>query len=361
MIKYLDIVDYNKIDFVYKKICSSTRHKEKLVRFELFKFTNCFYIYNTLLENKYIHGKYNVFLIKYPKYRIIMSENLIDKIVNHLVSYYFLFPVIEPKLIDFNIATRTGRGLDKGIDYIKKYLNKMKNDYHNYYVLKCDITKFFYNIDHEILFSKLQKIIKDEDILSLIKNIVNSTNLDYVNIEIEKILNNEISKVKNKNIINKLKNIPCYKKGKGLPIGNMTSQILAIFYLNNVDHFIKEKLGIKYYVRYQDDLIMFHQDKEYLKKVKNCIGIELAKLKLELNNKTVISRLDNGFNFLGYRFLFKEKRIIILPVNSMKKRIRKRYKKEGKIILERYNGYLNRCLGFNRIYSLEYRNDIKRI
>lgn len=94
-----------------------------------------------------------------------------------------------------------------------------------------------------------------------------------------------------------------YKTGKGLPIGNMSSQILAIYYLNKLDHFIKEKLKVKYYIRYMDDFILIHHDKEYLKYCLSEIKQELAKLKLQLNNKTTISEIHQGVNFLGYRFL----------------------------------------------------------
>lgn len=126
MIKYEDIVDYYKINLVYKKICMATKHKKKLVKFELSKFSNFIHIYK-LLENKtYKHTKYNIFLIKYPKYRIIMSENLFDKIINHVVSLYLLFPIIEPRLIDMNVATRVGRGLDHGVYLVKNYLQKLQ-------------------------------------------------------------------------------------------------------------------------------------------------------------------------------------------------------------------------------------------
>ena len=362
MIKYDDIVDYYKINTVYKKICQSTEHKRKLIYFELYKFSKFIYIYRVLNERIYTHGNYNVFMIKYPKHRIIMSENLIDKIVNHLVSTYALFPTIEPTLIEANVATRVGKGLDKGIELTKKYLNKMRDNLENVYVLKCDINKYFYNIDHEVLFQKLDKLEMDKEILDLIKGIVSSTNNDYVNQKIAKIVDTEIKNIKASNrnlrdkeiLITKLSNIPKYMPGKGLPIGNMTSQILAIFYLNDLDHFIKEKLRIKYYVRYMDDFVLFHEDREYLKYCKGEIEKKLKDLKLVLNKKTQIAKLTTGFVFLGYRFLVKNKKVHMLASKSMKKKIKKRYKKEGKIILDRYNGYLKRCKSGRLVYSMKY-------
>lgn len=360
MIKYDVIVDYNKIDEVYRKICGKTKHKTKLVNFELSKFTNFVNIYTKLKNKEYCHGKYNIFLIKIPKHRIIMSECLDDKIVNHLVSLYILFPLIEPHLLDINVATRKDKGLEKGFLYIKNVFNLIRNDFDDYYALKCDVNKYFYSIDHDILFEKLGKIITDKDIITLLRNIIDSTNSSYVNQGIEKLVNSEINSIEKLDCdkrskqkqIDKLKKIPLYKKGKGLPIGNMTSQLLAIFYLNDLDHFIKEKLHIKYYMRYMDDFILFHKDKEYLKYCEKAISEELAKLKLTLNEKTGIIKLSNGLTFLGYRFINKNKRTYILMNKTMRKKIRKRYKKDGEIILKKYNGYLKRCV------SKKYKNNL---
>ena len=105
---YQIIRDYKKIEDVQKKICRNTRHKSKLIVFEFSKFANFVDIYLKLKNHTYYYGKNNVFLIKYPKYRIIMSEKLQDKIVNHLISIYVLIPLIEPHLLDINIATRKG-------------------------------------------------------------------------------------------------------------------------------------------------------------------------------------------------------------------------------------------------------------
>lgn len=196
-INYDVLLDYNKICHVYYKICISTKHKEKLTRFELYKFSYFMNLYSLLKNETYVHDKYNIFLVKYPKYRIIMSENLCDKVVNHLLSIYVLLPVIEPKLIDMNVATRKGKGLEKGLFFVKKYLHKIKNK--KYYVLKCDIHKYFYNIDHQILIEMLSNVISDERIIKLIKKIVISTDSDYVNKNINRILEKENNLSDNKN------------------------------------------------------------------------------------------------------------------------------------------------------------------
>lgn len=360
MIKYDCIVDYKKIEWAYHKITTTTKHRRKLISFELCKFTNFVYIYSILKNKKYTHGRYNIFLISIPKHRVIMSENLLDKIVNHLVSEFVLFPAVEPYLLNINVATRPEMGLDKGIFYVKKYLNLVRNDIGDYYLLKCDINKYFYNIDHDILFKKLERIISDKDLLNLIHCIVNSTDESYVNKEILKQTNLEIERLKlrgNYQLIKELENIPLYQKGKGLPIGNMTSQVLAIFYLSDLDHFIKEKLHIKYYVRYMDDFLLFHNDLEYLKYCKEEIRKFLENQKLDLNRKTNIMKLSNGFTFLGYKFLVKNTRIYVLSSKNMKKKLNKRLKKEGQIILDKYNGYLKRCTNYK--YYIRKKSVIK--
>lgn len=352
-IEYDYLLDIDKLNQVFKIIKKNTRHKTKILKFEIFYTSNIINVLEILKSKKYIHSKYNIFMIKEPKYRIIMSECMTDKIINHLISSYVLFPLLEKKLIDSNVATRTNMGTKMGIKKIKKYINTLKENYNKFYALKCDITKFFYSIDHNILLNKLQKIIKDENIYNIIKNIINSTNYDYVNKRIIDLKENgkkEISKLNISQIEKDLKykeldKIPLYQLNKGLPIGNMSSQILAIYYLNDLDHFIKEKLKIKYYIRYMDDLILFHHDKEYLKKCLVEIEKKLNNLKLSLNSKTQIIEIHNGICFLGYKFVLKKKKLYVLMNSKIKKRINKKINKisnENKMLFlkRRYNGYL---------------------
>ena len=232
-----------------------------------------------------------------------MSECMPDKIINHLISTYFLFPLIDPLLLPMNVATRPLMGSDKGIYYIKKYINKLKYKNDKIYVLKCDIAKYFYSIDQEILLEKLKNLIDDERVFNLVKEVIISTDYDYVNECINKSIDKEIKRLKTLSIndyqehVNSLRSIPLYKKGKGLPIGNMTSQILAVYYLNDLDHYIKEKLGIKCYVRYMDDFILFHEDRDYLKYCLGEIEKKLAEVKLKLNKKTQILEIQHGFCF----------------------------------------------------------------
>ena len=355
---YNSMLDIKKIESVYHKVKCNTKHKEKIVNFETFYITNIMQIYEILEQRKYRHGKYNIFLVKEYKYRLIMSENISDKIINHLISNEILLPNIEPRLIDMNVATRKNKGTKHGLYYTKKYLNAIRAKHENFYILKCDIQKYFYNIDHEILLAKLTKIIKDDEALDIVRNILNTTNNEETNIEIKKAIEGEkkrLLKTNNKHIKDKFKeldNIPLYEYNKGLPIGNLSSQILAVFYLNDIDHYIKEKLHCKYYVRYMDDFIIFHEDKEYLKYVLKEVKEKLhTDCKLNLHpKKTKIFSIKEGLTFLGYHFIIKNNHLITLMNPKTKKKIRKNIKRVIKKDLPNkentfasYNGYFKNC------------------
>lgn len=320
------------LEDTYHFIRLKTRHKTKLVRFELFYSANLLSIYATLKEGNYSHLPYQIFIVKEPKYRLIMSESLSDKIVNQFVCRYLLLPVIEPILLDENIATRKGKGSASGISYMKKYIHHLKKKQDKIYILKCDIHKYFYNIDHEILLEKLEKLFLDSETRNLLKAIINSTNDSNVNSLIDAAIARQIQYVKGLHILDEashmkeLQNIPRYLYGKGIPIGNMTSQIFAIFYLNDLDHFIKEKLGIQCYIRYMDDFLLIHPSKEYLQECLKQIKEEVAKLKLQLNEKTQIYEIHHGVNFLGYTFFLKGQKLIMKINAKTKRKIAKKVK-----------------------------------
>lgn len=144
--EYQKMLDLKKIEEVFHDVSIKTKHKNKIVNFKLFYVTNIMQIYKVLEQKKYSHGPYNIFLVKEHKYRLIMSENIFDKIINHLLSKEILLPAIEPRLIDMNVATRKEKGTKLGLYYVKKYINDIKRKHKEFYVLKCNIKKYFYNI-----------------------------------------------------------------------------------------------------------------------------------------------------------------------------------------------------------------------
>jgi len=160
--------------------------------------------------------------------------------------------------------------------------------------------------------------------------------------------------------IEELKRIPRYPKGKGLPIGNMTSQLLAVYFLNDLDHYIKERLHCKYYIRYMDDFVIFDHDKERLKELKIIISEKLKEFKLELNKKTNIYDLNHGFGFLGYRFLLKGKKLIIKINPQTKRRIKKKMRKLRNVnapnyeqVKASYMGYLKQAHTKNLLKKMD--------
>ena len=197
-----------------------------------------------------------------------MSQSVYDKVINHYVARFILIPKLEKYLNDRNCATRKNKGTHYAIKLLKSDIEIFKK-YNKFYFLKLDINKYFYSIDHSILIDLIKNDLNDEE-LSLMKIIINSTNYSYVNKDIEKY----------ERLIDK--ELPKYEYGKGLPIGNMTSQFLAIFYLSKLQHYIRHNLKLKF-INYMDDYIIIHQDKEHLKEC-----LEIIKEKLEMKIKHIL-------------------------------------------------------------------------
>ena len=348
-----------------EKVLKNTTNKHKVDNFELYKMEYVINIKKRLDERNFNFCRYSIFMITDPKYRIIMDMNMEDKIINHLVSKYILNKVFESKYTDSMVATRVGRGTSYGIKLLKKYLNKLKSD--NFYVLKLDIKKYFYSMDHEVLKQILSNNIKDKDSVDILSAIINLTNYSYVSERIKKVKNEKMNKIKNNRIISEINEIPLYSYGKGCSIGNQTSQSFGLIYLYKFNHFLKEQLHLKYVINYMDDFVILHKDKDYLKKCLVVIEKELVKYKLELHKKkTTIEPIKNGIDFLGYRFYIKNNKIIIKVrdrnINNFRKKVknlkllRKRNiinKKEYFDLLSSYKGLLkyNYYLYYRYIYD----------
>ncbi len=318
-------VNLENILAIYElEISKNVKNKRKIYLFEKNKFQNINSIIQILKTGKYDGGKYNIFLIKEPKYRIVMALDIKDKVINHFIARY----VLEKKLSKYfdprNVATRKNMGTDYGIKLLKKYLEKNKK-YANFYILKLDINKYFYSIDQQILKDMLKDKL-DEEEFRFLEIIINSTNSEYINQKIADLKARYIQK--HPNLAKEINNLPNYVKGKGLPIGNMTSQFLSIFYLYELDHYIVHNLHIKYYVRYMDDFVLIHQDKKVLENARNEIEKMLInKYKLKVNNKkTKIVGAKQGFTFLGYTFKVINKKTVVKITQSGYEKIKKKIK-----------------------------------
>ena len=352
-VRFKDLLDI--YDLEIRKNC---RNKRKIFVFERNKMQNISNICNILEENAYYPRKHNIFLIHEPKYRIVMSLKIYDKLINHYLARHVLIPKLDKYLDDRVVATRSGYGTDYGIKLVKKYIEKNKK-YGNFYVLKLDIKKYFYNIDHEVLKSLLvDKLDRDEFIL--LSRIIDATNREYINIDIENKIIREIEKNPSKK--EEIKNLPLYEKGKGLSLGAMTSQFLSIFYLYKLDHYIVHDLHLKYMVHYMDDIVIMHHDKKYLyeclEKIEKMLTTDF---KLEVNKKkTKITSISEGFTFLGYRFFVRNNKTIMRIKNDTLKKIKRRVKELNYLYNNDYIKFEKVFCSLNTYrYSFKYASNLK--
>lgn len=331
---YDSVTNIDNIIKMTNKVLSRTRNKKKVELFEKYKIEHICNIKRKLDNKDFTFNKYNIFMITDPKARIVMAEELEDKIINHLIAEYILVKVFENKYTDNMCATRIGKGTSYGIKLLKKYINDIKRKYDNFYVLKIDISKYFYKIDHNVLKQILSEKIKDKDALKVLYKIIDTTNDSYVNNDIERLKDNQIKYFKNNNIkdkdklINEINNIPLYKYNKGVALGNQTSQAFGLIYLYKFNHYIKEELHLKYIINYMDDFVILHHDKKYLKYcLDTIINILHNEYKLNINiKKTKIDNIKNGIDFLGYFFSLKNNKLIIKVKNTTKKKFKTRIK-----------------------------------
>ena len=310
-----DINLENILEIYEKEISKNVKNKKQVYHFEINKIQNINNIIIMLNNGIVGHTKYNIFLVYEPKCRLVMSLSVKDKIINHFVTRYCLEKKLTKYLDDRKCATRKNMGTDYALQLTKKFIEKNKK-YGDFYVLKLDIAKYFYSIDHEVLKSLLIDKL-DQYEFNVISNIIDSINHDYIVYEVDRIM-------KEKNMV-----LPRPEMGKGLPIGNITSQFLSIYYLYKIDHFIVHTLRLSSYVRYMDDFIIMSPSLEKLKdaelKLKEKLENEY-KLKVH-NKKTMIVNIKHGFSFLGYTFKVQNKKTIITLKRSNYERIKKKIKK----------------------------------
>ena len=314
------IVDVNDLLYVYEKEVSvNTKNKRGVYNFDKNKMENIYDIKRIIESGNYSVYKYNIFFISSPKYRIVMSLNMKDKIINHYVTRYILIPKLEGYLDIRNCATRSNMGYDYAINLLKKYI-EINKKYGKFYILRIDISKYFYSINHDVL-----------------KEYLTTRDINR-RVEIQK--------------------LPLYNFNKGLPIGNMTSQFLSIFYLYKLDYYIVNFLKLKHFVRYMDDYAIISSDRKYLKLVFNKMTYILKNdYKLNINyNKTMILDSYHGFEYLGYIFSVRNNKTIIKRKKSNRK-MTVRGIKRCKYLYD--NGYISFGSYFNSMnnyYKLYNRN-----
>jgi retron-type reverse transcriptase len=250
------------------------RDRKDVMIFEHDLERNIFNLYDDLKSKRYKHGPYAGFYIHDPKLRHIHKATVRDRILHHAV-YSVLNEIFEPMFISDSFSCRIGKGTHKGVDRMEEMLRKVsRNNTEICYGLKCDVQKFFNSVDHRILLSILEKRIRDNDTMWLLEQIVKSFESD--------------------------RSVLFFPKG--VPIGNLTSQLFANVYMGEFDRFIKHALKVEFYVRYTDDFIIVSRDKAYLEDLIAPIqGFLKEKLELNLHpDKVSIRKYRQGIDFLGY-------------------------------------------------------------
>ena len=323
---YNDIISLENLLEAWKEFVNGKRDKKDVQEFSLNLMDNIFSLHRDLINHTYNHGGYQAFKINDPKPRDIHKASVRDRLLHHAI-YRILYPFFDKIFIADSYSCRLNKGTHKALNRFSKFAYKAsRNNIRTCWVLKCDIRKFFANIDHEILIRILKEYIPDENIIWLLENVIGS-----------------FSSEKDRTV--------------GLPLGNLTSQLFVNIYMNKFDQFIKHKLKAKYYIRYADDFVIFSENKEWLENLIEPINKFLHnKLKLQLHpDKIFIKTIASGVDFLGMVNFFDYRILRTKTKRRMLKKIRRKYCQLGnKIILQEafnrslqsYLGMLKHCAGY---------------
>lgn len=325
---------------IYKAYNDCIKHKKNTanaLKFELNREKNIFSLLSDLQNRKYKISRHICFVVTEPTAREIFAADFRDRIVHHIL-YNEVKDLFESNFIEESYANREGKGTHKAVNKLRYHITRGGRDGRKLFYLKMDIKGFFRNIDKEILYKEVEKIVE------------RSTKENWWKIEIlwlTKIVifhdptSNYVFKggYKMRNIVPKEKSLFHGQNINGLPIGNLTSQFFANVYLDKLDHFIKENLDFHRYVRYVDDFVILDEDKEKLEKTISKINFFLEKeLKLKLSpNKVSLKTVNTGIDFLGY---------YIKPTHTLvRRKVVKRFK-------NRLHGLKDKEDGFYSIKSL---------
>ncbi len=304
MTDYEKICNFTNLYKAHKRARLGKQKKYEVIFFEMNLAKNLMQLKNELETKNYQMKGYYSFEIYEPKRREIYASHYADRVVQHCICDEVLINALAPRLIYDNAACQPFKGTHFAMNRLTRFMRDFYRRHGtNGYFLKCDIRKYFNSIDHDVLKKQIRKVIFDRDVLHLLDGIIDSYHDEA-------------------------------KDNKGLPLGNQTSQWFALYYLDPVDRLIKERLRIKYYVRYMDDLILIHEDKDHLKE---CL-IEIREvvegtLHLGLNEKTQVFPIRNGITFLGYRFYLAETGKVVKQIRAQSKT---RIKRHLKLIMKLY-------------------------
>jgi len=281
------IITFENLYRAAQKARKYKRLKIDTARFDLDLEKNLLRLQAQLQTHTWTPGPYTTFQIYEPKPRLISAAPYPDRVVHHALCN-IIEPLFEKTFIHDSYASRPHKGTHRAVDRLTAFCRK------NRFALKADIRKYFPSIDHEILYQQIVHKIRDDQLLWLIRTIIDSSNPqepvhDYFP-------GDDL--------------FTPFTRRQGLPIGNLTSQFFANAYLNAFDHFIKEQLGGHYYIRYVDDFVVLADDKAFLHHVLRQTSRFMETLRLRLHpTKCQVFPVDQGIDFLGYRVFPNHRRL----------------------------------------------------
>ena len=282
-------IKFRKMYEAYVRAAKNKHSTKEVIIFDMDLGSNLISILKDIYYGRYRLGKYRSFIVYIPKIREVKALPFRDRVMHQWYVEEFIKPVFLPKFIKDTYACLKDRGSHKAVFSLQRYMRLFYKINSDYYILKCDISKFFYTIDKVVLLKIISRHIKDKEFLSFTRMLLYDNN----------------------------------PSSTGIPIGNYTSQFFANIYLNELDHYVNEKLRVKYYIRYMDDFILLLDTKQDAIEVKNKIEVFLKdRLHLTFNQKTNYFKNKQGVSFCGYR-IFRNK---IFLRSSNKKRIYKTIK-----------------------------------
>jgi RNA-directed DNA polymerase len=267
---YNTIISLENLLAAWKEFLNGKRSRTDVEEFKSHLMPNIISLHTELKAKTYKHSTYKAFNISDPKPRRIHKAGVRDRLLHHAI-HRVLYPFFDRVFISDSFSCRLQKGVHKAVGRFQVFSRKVScNHTKTVWVLKCDIRKFFASVDQGVLVEILREYIPDSDILRLLAEIIGSFHST--------------------------------KKGVGLPLGNLTSQLLVNIYMNEFDQFIKHKLKVIYYIRYADDFVIFSQDKLLLQNLVSKIHDFLNnRLKLELHpNKISIRTIASGGDYLGW-------------------------------------------------------------
>lgn len=313
MISYVELIALPRLLQAWDVFRKEKTNKRDVQEFSLHLEDNLFALHNALKRQTYRHGGYESFWVHDPKRRHIHKACVTDRVVHHLL-YTYLYELFDPTFIYDSYSCRLGKGTHKGVARLVTFTRKESANYtRDCWALQFDIKQFFGSADHEVLKHLLAKKIADERILSLLSQVIDSFNSTA-------------------------------GLGKGIPLGNLTSQIFANIYMHELDAYMKHVLKARFYIRYADDGVIVDSSKRHLIDLIMPIGDFLQKgLLLSLHpRKVTVRKLSWGIDFLGYIVLPH----YVLPRTKTKRRLLKRIRTAGHSesanqMIQSYLGYLS--------------------